>query len=86
MAEHVRRVWKEACGSAARHWGLKWGVCDPIVDVKLIYDSFVWRHVLMKAGVCSNYVRILELMPGPSLTIPLAIFSAAFDCELYSPR
>ena len=80
MTEHVDLVWEDACCAATQHWGLKWGISSHAVDTKLIYDSFVWRHLFGKAndGPCS----VLELLPGSSLTIPLALISAGIDCKL----
>ena len=47
-------------------------------DYKMLYDSFLWKTILLKMGY-SDYTKcILELLPGKSATIPVALCSLGF--------
>jgi hypothetical protein len=42
---------------------------------RLLYDSWLWRHVIYTFGRLKRDSAILELLPGSSLTIPAALES-----------
>lgn len=52
-------------------------------DYKMLYDSFLWREVIRRSGFFCKIDNILELLPGRSLTIPVALKSLNYQGILY---
>lgn len=52
------------------------------LDYKLLYDSYLWRLILEKSGWVP-LGRVLELLPGDSFTIPMALEGVRFHGELH---
>ena len=52
-------------------------------DYRLLYDSWLWRYVLEASNRWKRDALILELLPGTSLTIPVALQSAQYQGTLY---
>jgi hypothetical protein len=66
-----------------KHFTLVSNVKQPI-DYRLLYDSWLWRRVIdsvRPAGMEAN-AEILELLPGTSLTVPVALQSVDFKGTL----
>jgi hypothetical protein len=86
MQQHIDLVWdgvqEEVQEFAARHWITHAGVDAVGIDVKLVYDTFVWRHVLSRFSV-GSHPAVLELLPGQSRTILFALSSAGIRCDLH---
>ena len=51
------------------------------LDCKLLYDSYVWRHVIEQVKP-AKMSSVLELLPGSSLTIPFALEYCGFNGQL----
>jgi hypothetical protein len=51
-------------------------------DYRLLYDSWLWRDVIKRVAPCGAGSRLLELLPGASLTIPAALESVGFSGTL----
>jgi len=81
MTQHLTIALPEARVMEAGHWARKSGICSPGVDVKLIYSSFVWRHIVRKVVDCPR-AQVLELLPGKSRAVPLGLVSAGMSCDL----
>jgi hypothetical protein len=64
-----------------RHFNLVLDAKQP-PDYRLLYDSWLWRHVINQIRPLSNGSEVLELLPGTSLTIPVALESAGFKGKL----
>ena len=47
-------------------------------EVKLWYDSWLWYQILNQAGAIDSVVNALELLPGTSFTIPIALTRKGF--------
>jgi hypothetical protein len=60
-----------------KHFNLVMGIKQP-PDYRLLYDSWLWRQILTCVRPLPVGASILELLPGTSLTIPLALQSAGF--------
>ena len=52
-------------------------------DCRLLYDSWLWRAPLEEAVRCYGQRVVLELLPGSSLTIPVALESIKYSGELW---
>ena len=50
----------------------------PQPDYKLAYDSYLWKIAIQNANCVGLNGNILELLPGTSLTIPVALESLKF--------
>ncbi len=72
--------WTVAIGDE-RHFNLVMETKQP-PDYKLLYDSWLWCQVINRIRPLSSGAEILELLPGSSLTIPLALQSARFNGTL----
>jgi hypothetical protein len=53
------------------------------MDYRLLYDSWLWRNIFESIGLKKSDARVLELLPGVSLTIPAALESSGFRGRLY---
>ena len=52
------------------------------LNYRLLYDSWLWRHVVKQIRSLSTGSKVLELLPGASPTIPVALQSACFNGTL----
>src|SRR5690242_16801534 len=50
-------------------------------DARTLYDSYVWRQAFALAGV-RWWARCIEILPGTSMSIPIALESVGFGGEL----
>jgi len=53
------------------------------LDCRLLYDSWLWRAVLVEVMPVRDCSAVVELLPGSSLTIPVALESAGFRGVLH---
>jgi hypothetical protein len=72
--------WTEAIGDE-RHFKLVMDTKQP-PDYRLLYDSWLWREVITHIKPLSRGTTVLELLPGNSLTIPVALESLSFKGTL----
>lgn len=92
--DEVFNVWKnnlQACFSLNSWYGL---VCDEKhlnialkavspPQIKMVYDSYLWRELLFPWLQLDRSTKVAELLPGSSLTIPVALESLGFLGHLY---
>lgn len=81
IAMHLRVIGDELAAQQADHWLCHTTISPPTIDVKLVYDSLVWRRFFSQLNN-DEPAHVLELLPGQSLTVPLAILSAGLSCSL----
>jgi len=72
--------WNAAIGDE-RHFKLVLDAKQP-PDYRLLYDSWLWRNVIKHIKPLSPETAVLELLPGNSLTIPIALESLSFKGTL----
>lgn len=56
--------------------------CQSSRDYKMLYDSYLWRTILREHGYHSHTHHVIELLPGGSATIPVALCSLGFRGRL----
>jgi hypothetical protein len=53
------------------------------LDVNILHDTFIWRRAFEKWTSLNGGGLVLELLPGSSCTIPLALVSAGYRGPLH---
>lgn len=56
--------------------------CQSSRDYKMLYDSYLWKTILHQHGYHNQVQHIIELLPGMSATIPVALCSLGFKGRL----
>lgn len=72
--------WEAAIGDE-RHFNLVIDGKQP-PHYRLLYDSWLWCHIINHIRPLSSRSEVLELLPGASPTIPVALQSARFNGTL----
>jgi len=60
----------------------KWEISKFRSDIKMLYDSYIWKEIIKSHIVNIPDIYALELLPGTSYTIPLALHSLNYDNTL----